>query len=196
MINSIPDINAYILTGGQSRRMNTDKSRIKLNGKTLTEITYHKLKLLFKEVFIVGKENHLPTLNFIQDIKPIQCPLNGIVTSLDHSQNDWIFIIACDLPMVRKESIDYLYNNIKSNIQIVLPIVGDDLQPLCAFYNKSVLKVYNEAITKSEYSIMKLMNQFEVAKVTISSENKDEFLNVNNPEELRKVESLLMKRNN
>ncbi len=85
MDTAIANINAYILAGGQSRRLNTDKSLIHLNGKTLTEIIYKKLSLIFNNIYIVGKENHFPAYSFIQDIKSIQCPLNGIVTTFEHS---------------------------------------------------------------------------------------------------------------
>jgi molybdopterin-guanine dinucleotide biosynthesis protein A len=71
----ITNINAYILTGGQSRRLNIDKSLVKLNSKTLTEIIHQKLSLLFNNISIVGKENHFPDFTFIQDCKPVQCPL-------------------------------------------------------------------------------------------------------------------------
>jgi len=82
MVTALSDINAYILTGGQSRRLNMDKSLVQLNGLALTEIIHKKLSSLFNNIYVVGKENHYPDYNFIKDVKPIQCPLNGIVTAL------------------------------------------------------------------------------------------------------------------
>ena len=193
MIISLSNINAYIFTGGQSRRLQTDKSLVKLNGKTLTEIMHKKLSLIFDNIYIVGKENNFPDYSFIEDVKPVQCPLNGIVTALEHTQNDWIFVIACDLPLIETSSINYLYDNIKSNVQVVLPIIDDNLQPLCAFYHKSVLTNFNAAIDKGNYSLMKLLDQIEVEKITISPENEGQFLNINYPEDLKKAEELLKK---
>lgn len=196
MMNSLSNINAYIFTGGQSRRLRTDKSLVKLNGRTLTEIIHQKLSLIFDNIYIVGKEDNFPDYNFIQDIKPVQCPLNGIVTALEHNQNDWIFIIACDLPMVKTSSINDLHNNINSSTQVVLPKVNNILQPLCAFYHKSVLKDFNAAIDGGDYSLLKLLNQIEVVKVTIPYENKAQFLNINYQEDIKKAEELLKIENN
>lgn len=53
----IANINAYILTGGQSRRLNMDKSLVQLNGMTLTEIIHQKLSSIFNNIYVVGKEN-------------------------------------------------------------------------------------------------------------------------------------------
>lgn len=191
MLTALSKINAYILTGGQSRRLKTDKSLVQLNGQTLTKIVHQKLILILDNVYIVGKENHFPDYNFIQDIKPVQCPLNGIVTALEHTQNDWIFVIACDLPLVKTISIKDLYDNINSNTQVVLPIVDDNIQPLCAFYHKSVLKDFKIAIDKGKYSLIKLLDQIELIKVTIPSEDEVQFLNINYPEDLRKAKNVL-----
>lgn len=184
---SLSDINAYIFTGGQSRRLNMDKSLVQLNGNTLTEIVHQKLSLIFNNIYIVGKESQFPDYNFIQDIKPVQCPLNGIVTALEHNQNEWIFVIACDLPLINAKSINNMYANIDSNTQVVLPNVNDRLQPLCAFYHKSVLNDFNAAIEKGDYSLMKLLDQIEVVKTTIPPENEEQFLNINYPEDLKKA---------
>jgi molybdopterin-guanine dinucleotide biosynthesis protein A len=193
---SLYNINAYIFTGGQSRRLYTDKSLVQLNGKTLTEIIHHKLSLIFGNIYIVGKENNFPDYDFIQDIKSVQCPLNGIVTALEHTQNDWIFVIACDLPLVKISSINDIYDSIDSNTQVVLPNVNNKLQPLCAFYHKSILKIFNIAIDENDYSLMKLLDQSEVVKVEIPTVDKEQFLNINYPEDLEKAEELLEKENN
>jgi len=196
MNSPLYDVNAYILTGGQSRRLNTDKSLVQLNGKTLTEIVHQKLSLIFNSIYIVGKDNHFPNYNFINDVKPVQCPLNGIVTALEHNKNEWVFIIACDLPMVTTSSIIDIYDSIDSNTQVVLPKVTDRLQPLCAFYHKSVLKYFNNALAKGNYSLMKLLDQIELVKITIPLDNEEQFLNINNTENLKRAEELLTTENN
>ena len=196
MDTSISDINAYILTGGQSRRLIMDKSLALLNGQTLTEIIQKKLSSLFNNIYVVGKENHFQNYNFVEDVKPVQCPLNGIVSALEHNQNDWIFIIACDLPLVKMETVNNLYNNIKLNTQVAVPLVNDYLQPLCAFYHKSVLNDFSAAIAKGDYSLMKLLRQIGSIKVKIPIVHEEQFLNINYLEDLEKAEELLRTENN
>ena len=191
MDTSLSEIKAYILTGGQSRRFNTDKSLVQINGKSLTQIIHESLSPIFNNIFIVGKENNFPNYNFIKDVKPVQCPLNGIVTALEHSKNDWTFVSACDLPFVSENIIINLYKNTKSDTQIILPIVDNKFQPLCAFYHKSVLRNFNTAIDKKKYSLMKLLDQIEIEKVEIPNADKEQFLNINYPDDLTKAEALL-----
>ena len=191
MNNLSNDINAYILAGGQSRRFNTDKSLVQINGKTLTQIIHERLSPIFNNTYIVGKENNFLNYNFIKDVKPVQCPLNGIVTALEHSKNDWIFVIACDLPLVSESIVNGLYNNINPTAQIILPTIDDNLQPLCAFYHKSVLKDFNNAVEKGEYSLMKLLDQFDVTKISIPSKDEEQFLNINYQEDLEEAKRFL-----
>jgi len=191
MINLSTHINAYILTGGQSRRFNTDKSLVQINGKTLTQIIHARLSPIFNNTYIVGKENNFLNYNFIKDVKPVQCPLNGIVTALEHSKNDWIFVIACDMPLINDNIINYLCNNIEVVKHAVVPSVNNQLQPLCAFYHKSILKYFNSAINKGDFSLMKLLNQLDISKIAIPINDIDQFLNANYPEDLKNVKELL-----
>lgn len=191
MVTALSDINAYILTGGQSRRLNTDKSLVQLDGKTLTEIIHQKLGSIFNNIYVVGKKNHFPDFDFIQDVKPVQCPLNGIVTALEHNQKEWIFIIACDLPLIRTSSINDLYDNINSNTQVVLPIVNNKIQPLCAFYHRSVLQDFTNAVAHGHYALYRLFDRFNVTKVQVPDNSKEQFLNINYPEDLKQAEKML-----
>lgn len=191
MVTALSEINAYILTGGQSHRLNTDKSLVQLDGKTLTEIIHQKLGSIFNNIYVVGKKNHFPDFDFIQDVKPVQCPLNGIVTALEHNTKEWIFIIACDLPLIRTSSINDLYDNINSNTQVVLPIVNNKIQPLCAFYHRSVLQDFTNAVAHGHYALYRLFDRFNVTKVQVPDNSKEQFLNINYPGDLEKAAELL-----
>ncbi len=195
MDSTINQIDAYILTGGQSRRFGEPKCLVKLTGKSLTEIVNQNLISIFNSVKIIGKENHFPDYNFVEDVHPIQCPLNGITTALEHSKTEWVFVIACDTPLINTNTINYLYGKMDSNKQTVIPFVVDRLQPLCAFYHNSVLKKFNTAIDKGDYSLMRLLKQIEMVKVLIPSENEEQFLNINYPEDLERAEEMLEKIN-
>ena len=193
MDSAINQINAYVLTGGQSKRFGELKCLVRLNGKPLTEIVNRNLISTFDSVNIIGKENHFPDYNFVEDVHPIQCPMNGIATALEHSKTEWIFIIACDMPLINSYIINYLYGKMDSNIPAVIPFVVDRLQPLCAFYHKRVLKKFNTAIDKCDYSLMKILKQIEIIKVLIPSEDEEQFLNINYPADFNKAEEILRK---
>jgi len=191
MDTDLNKIDAYILTGGQSRRFTADKCLAKINGKTLTEIIYAKLSVVFDNVYIVGKDNPFSHINFVKDMNEVQCPLNGIATALDHSKSDFIFVIACDMPLVKNGTISNISKEVKVTSEVVLSVVDSQNQPLCAFYSKEILPKINTAIKKKEYSLMKLLDQLDVAKIAISNNDIWQFLNVNYPADLKKAERIL-----
>lgn len=184
-------MNAYILTGGDSRRFIIDKSLAKINNQTLTELVHRNLKPLFDDILIVGKSNDFPDFKFVKDSHNVQCPLNGIVTALEHSNTDWVFIIACDLPLIKSDTIKNILNQIDNNSQLVLPIVKDRPQPLCALYNQSVYEQFKTGIDSEDYSLISKFKNLSVKEVLIHDKEIKQFLNVNYPEDLEKVSNLI-----
>ena len=184
-------MNAYILTGGQSRRLKQTKSLAILNGRTLTELVFNNLRLIFENVFVVGKTNEFPDIEFIPDLHAVQCPLNGIVTALEHSKDGWIFVIACDLPFVSSHIIKDLLDQIETGTQIVLPIIETRLQPLCAFYHGSVLDYFKNGINSKNYSLISKFENLSVKGIAIQDKDTKQFLNINYPEDLVKATDLL-----
>lgn len=185
-------INAYILTGGQSRRFGEPKCLVKVGDKSLTEIVYDNLNTTFDDISLIGKENHFSQYHYIEDLHSIQCPMNGIATALDNSKSDWIFVLACDMPMINENIINDLYDNIDLDKQAVIPLLIDKLQPLCGFYNKSILGDFDESIKKKKYSLFKLLYQIDIAKIAIPLNLIKQFLNINYPKDLQKAEKLIL----
>jgi len=191
-------VNAYILTGGQSRRLKTDKSLVKLGDNTITELLYDRLAVVFKNVYVVGKNTPPGNLPFIPDLNHIQCPLNGIVTALDHSSSEWIFIIACDQPFVQNETIIYLYGHISQATQIIIPKTDNKLHMTSAFYHQSTRSIYKKAIAQGKYAIYEQFGILNVKKITITIQESEQFLNINTHADIERAKKFFLKwkRNN
>ncbi len=185
-------VNAYILTGGQSRRFKSDKSLVKLGNKTVTEILYDRLKSIFQNVFVVGKKVPPIDLPFISDLNHIQCPLNGIVTALEHSTTKWSFVIACDQPLLQKETIISLYNHVSPGFHIVIPETDNKLHTTCAFYHQHTLPVFVGALSRGEYVIFKPFDVLNVKKVVIKNSTVEQFININTLEDLKMAEKFFL----
>jgi molybdopterin-guanine dinucleotide biosynthesis protein A len=136
---------------------------------------------------LIGKENYFSQYHYIEDLHSIQCPVNGIATALDNSNSDWIYVLACDMPLIKTNIINYLYANIFLEKQAVIPLLNDKLQPLCGFYNKSILDEINKSINREEYSLFKLLYQLDIKKIAIPINMKKQFLNVNYKDDLKKI---------
>src|ERR687889_1175002 len=93
------DTEAFILAGGASSRMGTDKSQLPLEGQTFTERITETLLRVTDSVFVVGSE---------ADVYPQWGALGGLHAALTACKREWAIVVACDLPFVTPELIFYL----------------------------------------------------------------------------------------
>ena len=69
-------------------------------------------------------------------------PLGGIATALRASEADWNLIVACDLPYLTRQWLEYLLQRARdSNAEAVVPMNltpanKRGAEPLCAVYHK------------------------------------------------------------
>ena len=134
--------NAYILIGGSSKRFGSPKWEAKLNGVRLIDHTWEICKI-FESCTIVGKsKNNEIKYPFLEDkVDNVQSPINGIYTALSHSNNEWNFIISCDLPLMTSNSINKIWDNGNIESDAIVPIIKKQKHPLCAFYNLSLINI-------------------------------------------------------
>lgn len=128
------DIEAFILAGGASSRMGTDKSKLLINQQTFLERITCTLQELTDLVRIVGQPPTATPLPTIQDVYPKWGALGGIHAALTACRHEWAIIVACDLPFVTPEFFEHLAA-VRLDHEAVVPIQEDGRpQPLAAFY--------------------------------------------------------------
>jgi molybdopterin-guanine dinucleotide biosynthesis protein A len=197
------NITAFILAGGLSSRMGTNKALLQIGGKSLVQIFIDLLDSLFIEVVISSNEPQLfqfTNKKIIKDIFPGRGPLGGIHSTLKSTDNEKIFLISCDMPFINKELINYLCNY-ESQTDIILPKVDGRIQPLCGIYSKKILPEVELLLKKSAQrgstlkgSIYELMNRVEteiVDVVTTSFYHPDLFFNINTPADYLHAKKIL-----
>jgi molybdenum cofactor guanylyltransferase len=185
-------MNAFILTGGQSRRFGSDKSLAQVNGHTFAEILYNRLTEKFDRVAIAGKEEKHKGFPFIQDALPVQCPLVGIYSGLLSSDSDWNFFVGIDLPLVDLCLIDRLESSLSETYQIILPEADGKWHPLCAFYHRSLIPAIKAALDGGNYRLMDLIRPARHLVVD-AGVFREQLLNVNTPEAFRELHAILNK---
>jgi molybdopterin-guanine dinucleotide biosynthesis protein A len=156
-------IEGFILIGGQSRRMGTDKSQLLLDGRTFVEHIAGKLLAAASSVTIVGgnpdtrvssdksraRESELETLNMVPDLYPGWGALGGVHTALSACSAVWALIVACDFPFVTSELFARL-ETLAEDYDAVAPIQSDGIpQPLCALYRVEPCFARAEQLIKS-----------------------------------------------
>ncbi len=177
-------MNAFILTGGHSRRMGQDKSLLTLGNRTFTEILYEEMLPHFDSVTVVGKEKTHPDLPFLKDKLPEQCSMIGIYTALEFSSSSWNFIISVDMPAVTAELAQFLYRHVDDAHSILLPQVDGRQYPTCAWYHTSLSDALYDAISAQQFRLMKFVSKND-ARIINTSDYRKKLMNVNTPVDYR-----------
>lgn len=127
-------LQAFILAGGASSRMGTDKSQLRLEQQTFTERIAETLLKITDSVAIVGRDSDDSSLPSVADVYPKWGALGGIHAALTACSREWALVVACDLPFVTAELFAYLAA-LRMDHDAVVPVQEDGRpQPLAALY--------------------------------------------------------------
>jgi len=132
-------IEGFILIGGASSRMGTDKAQLELNGQSFLEVIASELCSIAQPVRSVSS-NALPGGSFphipnIPDVHPRWGALGGLHTALAAAKSSWVAVVACDLPFVTADLFRRLAM-LREGFDAVVPVQADGRpQPLCALYH-------------------------------------------------------------
>ena len=174
--------------GGQSSRMGTDKSQLKLNDQTLTQIAFEKLKCYVDDIHysINESQNDLNLENKILDEFAEQGPLGGIISSLRATQQS-ILVLAVDMPNIRKQTIKQLITHRDWNLLSTTHYdpAENIWQPFPSIWEIEALPCLEEYFESGERSFQKFLNKFGHQQVPIT--DKSTFLNMNTKEDFEKL---------
>ena len=171
------DIGALILMGGKNSRMNGNvKGRLKIKNSTFLEKIQETLNdfssiyLSINDKFSKEQKQNFENMGFkiIEDIYKEIGPLGGIYSSLLNCKEEYLFITACDMPFITKNSIEVLCNKVDKNTDgVVFYDKNNKLYPLGAIYSKNVLPIIEEMIEKKYYKLSYLIEKSNFVKINI-----------------------------
>ena len=104
-------VNAFVLAGGKSSRMGTDKSLLKLNGELLIEHALAIFRRAGLSAQIVGARCDLSQFSpVVPDHAPTAGlgPLAGICSAISASNSAYAVFLPVDMPLVPAALINYL----------------------------------------------------------------------------------------
>jgi len=185
-----------ILAGGASVRMGRDKATLLVKDRPLISYVYDKVKDVFEDIIILSNNSyvlngiHVPV---IKDIVPIQSTLTGIASALIHTQNPYVFVVACDMPNLSREGILYLMENAQGE-DIIIPRTEKGYEPLHAIYNRTCIPYMLSLIERREFKISSIFPYVNVKVIDDSpifqKNHMPVFININTTEDLKIMENL------
>ena len=138
MVPPSRELSAAILAGGTARRLGgVRKALLTLDGVPIIERQLAELRTLADPIFIVapdpGPFGYLG-LRVVPDRIPGCGALGGVYTATVESPCDRVLVVACDMPFLDAEFLEYLANHHDGDI--VIPRSRRGLEPLCAIYTR------------------------------------------------------------
>jgi molybdopterin-guanine dinucleotide biosynthesis protein A len=142
MVNAVTlNMTGIILSGGENRRMGTDKAFLTISGKPLIEHILAVLRGVCRRVIIVtnSPERYVSyDALVITDAMDLRGPLTGIYSGIARSDDEYNFVVACDMPLLNAGLISYMGEQARG-YDVALPRVGVLVEPLHAVYHRGVL---------------------------------------------------------
>ena len=201
-LNNLNHMNAYILAGGKSERMNTDKAFLQYNGKYFIDLLIETTAQLFGTVQVVGRIYKHPLVNesILDDVQDIG-PLGGIFTALNHTDVLFNFFIAIDYPLITSEIILFLAQELHKNpydCYGIIPVTPDGAHPLFAFYSRSCLSAVERCIEERSYQIRCISRYCKILYLNLKNhmnpKNFDRmkkcFININSEEDYKTLKKI------
>jgi molybdopterin-guanine dinucleotide biosynthesis protein A len=187
-------VTGYVLAGGKSSRMGTNKALLTLHGKPLIEHTKNMLTSVCETVFILGaRELYGSFGKCYEDVYRDCGPLGGIHAALLNSQTQWSLITAVDTPFITSELLNYLIERAQdSSAMVTTPRIAGQVQPLCTVFSSSFLPIAEAALNAGKYKVEPLFPKEQTLIVTEVELNQfalaaDMFENLNTPEDFERA---------
>ncbi|HJB19485.1 MAG TPA: molybdenum cofactor guanylyltransferase [Candidatus Bariatricus faecipullorum] len=181
------EIAGYILAGGKNRRMQGEKKLfLPWDGATFLERIQETLcafPAVYLSVEAVEPYQGL-SLPLVLDVYPDAGPLGGICAGLGACPEDALFVTACDMPLLDRESVERLCLAFRERPVLTLPETDSGLQPLPGIYPRSILPEAERLLKEKQYRLRALAERVEVNRVRLE---ETPLKNVNTPEEYREL---------
>ena len=177
---------AAVLTGGASRRMGEEKASIPIDGAPVIVRELSVLRAMFERVFLIGPKpiaiRDMP-IEVIPDAMPGAGPVPAIATALRGATASWLFVIACDMPLLDAALIETLWRARSGGCDAVVPRQDKRLHPLAAFYATQSLAAWEESIHARTCRVRDVLKKLNLCVVDFP-ENAKALTNINTPEDL------------
>ena len=149
------NVTGFVLAGGKSSRMGTDKAVLPLQGRTLLEQVRAILEQVCGKVFILGSRALYERFGeCIEDVFVDCGPLGGIHAALVSSITPYSLITAVDTPFIDVEFFSYMIERaLNSSAIVTAPRVGGVVQPACSVFSRDFLPLAEAALKAGKYKV-------------------------------------------
>ena len=191
---------AIVLAGGASVRLGADKAFLVVDGRPLVARIVDILAVLSDDLIVVtNMPDRYAALDLparvVPDERPGEGSLMGIYSGLLTARYAHALIVGCDMPFLNADLLRYLLR-LAPGYDVVIPRVGDLLEPLHAVYSRDCLPLIAPLLHAGRRQIVAFFSQARVRYVDEPEIDPFDphhlsFLNVNTPADWARAQDLL-----
>ncbi|HLY39610.1 MAG TPA: molybdenum cofactor guanylyltransferase [Terracidiphilus sp.] len=206
------DAAGFVLAGGRSSRMGSDKALLQLGGRPLISYALESLRRAGVTASIAGAASALDTFApVIRDEKPLLGPLSGVCAALAATEARLCIFLAVDAPFIPPSLIRYIVRHAEvRGAAITLTTVNGFTQTFPAVIDRAVLPQLRASLESEVRGCLVAfrhageesgcgLDLVPIEPLAQAGQVEDQrglpvslwFENVNTPEDLRRAESHL-----
>ena len=190
-------ITGLILAGGRSSRMDgNDKGLLPLQGRPMIAHVIERLKAQVSDL-LISANHHIEQYRqfgytvLLDDYDDFRGPLAGMSRGLSQSRSDYLLTVPCDGPLLPTDLAARMLNYAhQKQARAVLVHDGQYRQPTYNLIHKTLLTELNQSLTNNEHKLGKWLMDHGACSLDYSDQ-PDAFINVNTPDDLQQLASLL-----
>lgn len=188
-----PLLNGLVLTGGKSLRMGTDKSELHYHGVPQKQHVYQMLSRICNPVFLSIHEHgeSKEALPVLRDSFTGLGPMGGILTALQSNPNAAWLVLACDLPFITQNTLQFLvaHRNPSRLATAFFEPNGTFPEPLITIWEPRSYAMLLQALSQGYTCPRKVLINGDVEM--LRAPNAKEFENVNDPVAYEHAKSII-----
>ena len=185
-IKVMKTLTVFILCGGKSSRMQSEKGLVLFQGKPFIEHIIQAILPISDQIKLITATKEYDYLPYqkIPDIILDKGPLGGIYTALTNSETEFNLILSCDIPLISTELLSELISKHNNEAEVTVFASESRLHPLIGIYSKKVLPVIKSAIDNDELKMMDLLAKIPHQILNIDESENFPLTNINSVDEL------------
>jgi len=187
---------AFILCGGDSRRMGYPKEMLRVDGEPLAARLLERLREAFERVSLVTSRpaflRHCVDAPIHTDSFRKAGPLAGLHAGLRAASSPWGFFLACDMPAVHNDLIrSLLQTALATDRPAVVPRAAGRRQPLCAVYSRALLpEIEHRLRDPGDRSVNSFLDAVQPEIVDVPESASVQFRDLDEPDDLHLLRRL------
>jgi molybdopterin-guanine dinucleotide biosynthesis protein A len=200
-------LHGFVLAGGKSSRMGTDKALLRVGGRAMVEIAVEKLRKICAQVSVVGSRDDLGAYApVVHDLRVGEGPAAGIEAGLAAAREAWVMFVPVDVPLVPEQLLREWAQAVvlDQGCGASVLVVNGVRQPAFCMVRRQCLGVVRDAVERCVRRVNGLLDGIgddatlgplwvcDAARFSVDGTEArmaEWFLNVNTPEDLAEADA-------